>query len=148
MAPLGESNGQIAADRLEAAPEDIALAEYDSELVSREFGNFSGDTSRGGSAGEMQMVGDDVTVQLEGTFDWTQSFANIAWSLGSDGIAETDDDYSIAAPPGFEDVTIGAANLGDAVIQGPGDVPTLDWETFLGMWDGTYFGWTVENLDI
>lgn len=40
--------------------EDIALAEYDSELVSREFGNFSGDTSRKVSAGEMQMVGDDV----------------------------------------------------------------------------------------
>jgi hypothetical protein len=96
----------------------------------------------------VQMVGDDVTILLEGTFDWTESFANIAWSLGSDGIADTDDDYSIAAPPGFENVTIGAAALGDAVIQGPGDVPTLDWETFLGMWDGSYFGWTVENLDI
>ncbi len=96
----------------------------------------------------VQMVGDDVTVELEGTFDWTEAFANISWSLGSDGIADTDDDYSIAAPPGFENVTIGAAELGDAVIQGPGDVPTLDWETFLGLWDGSYFGWTVENLEI
>ncbi len=96
----------------------------------------------------VQMVGDDVTILLEGNFYWTESFANIAWSLGSDGIADTDDDYSIAAPPGFEDVTIGAANLGDAMIQGPGDVPTLDWETFLGMWDGSYYGWTVENLEI
>jgi hypothetical protein len=96
----------------------------------------------------VQMVGNGVTVELEGTFDWTESFANIAWGLGSDGIADTDDDYSIAAPPGLEDVTIAAASLGDAVIQGPGDVPTLDWETFLGMWDGSYDGWTVENLDI
>ncbi len=96
----------------------------------------------------VQMVGDGVTIELEGTFDWTEAFANISWSLGSDGIADTGDDYAIAAPPGFEGVTIGADNLGDAVIQGPGDVPTLDWETFLGMWDGTYYGWTVENLEI
>ncbi len=96
----------------------------------------------------VQMVGDNVTIELEGTFDWTEAFANISWSLGSDGIADTGDDYAIAAPPGFENVTIGAAELGDAVIQGPGDVPTLDWETFLGMWDGSYYGWTVANLEI
>ncbi|HSO21466.1 MAG TPA: hypothetical protein VLT81_01085, partial [Chondromyces sp.] len=96
----------------------------------------------------VQMVGDGVTVLLEGTFDWTESFANIAWSRGSDGVADTDDDYAVAAPAGFEDVTIGAAEPGGAIIQGPGDVPTLDFETFLGMWDGSYFGWTVENLDI
>ncbi len=96
----------------------------------------------------VQMVDDDVTVELDGLFDWTESFAYIAWSYGSDGVADTGDDYAILAPPGFEDVTIRAATLGDAVILGPFDEPTNDWETFLMMWGGTYFGWTVENLDI
>jgi|GEM_PF-1539870 len=96
----------------------------------------------------IQAVGDGVVVKLEGTFDWTESFADLSWSKGSDGVANTDDDYGIVAPPGFDDVTIRAANLGDAVIHGPGDLPGESFEGFLFLYGGTFHGWTMENLHV
>ena len=96
----------------------------------------------------VSVLGDGTTVRLVGFFDWNEEHAAASWALGSDGTAETDDDYSVLPPWGLEDVTIHAQELGDAVIVGPGDLPDLDWETFLLMWGGSYFGWTVENLDI
>jgi hypothetical protein len=96
----------------------------------------------------VQRVGDGVTLHLEGTFDWTEHYAALSWSRGSDGVAGTGDDYVIMAPGGFSDVTIGAAVPGGGVVVGPGDLPGVNLEGFLGMWSGSYRGWTIENLDL
>jgi len=96
----------------------------------------------------IQAVGDGVSVELEGTFDWTEPFADASWRKGSDGTASTADDYGIEAPAGFDNVTIRAATLGDAVIHGPGDLPGESFEGFLFLYGGTFHGWTVENLHI
>ncbi len=96
----------------------------------------------------LQAVDDDVTVRLVGTFDWTESNAAASWALGSDGVAATGDDWGILAPVGFQNVTLDAATLGAAVIQGPGDLPAVNLEGFLGMWGGTYKDWTIARLDI
>lgn len=96
----------------------------------------------------IQAVGDGVVVELEGTFDWTEPFAEASWEKGSDGMASTGDDYGIEVPPGFDDVTIRAATLGDAVIHGPGDLPGETFEGFLFLFGGTFHGWTVENLHV
>ncbi|MCL4837223.1 MAG: hypothetical protein KJ058_04570 [Thermoanaerobaculia bacterium] len=96
----------------------------------------------------VQLVADGSTVELVGTFDWTEANAAASWAAGSDGVLATGDDYAIAAPANFQGVTIRAATLGGAVIQGPGDLPGVNLEGFLGMWAGSYDGWTVENLDI
>ena len=45
-------------------------------------------------------------------------------------------------------MTIDAAALGDAIIQGPGDLPEVDLEAFLMTWGGSYQGWTFARLDI
>lgn len=96
----------------------------------------------------IQAVGDGVVVELEGTFDWTEPFADASWRKGSDGVEDTSDDFGIEAPPGFDDVTIRAAELGDAVIHGPGDLPGETFEGFLFLFGGTFHGWTVENLHL
>ncbi len=96
----------------------------------------------------VQAITSGVTVRLDGLFDWTETFAAAAWALGSDGQPATGDEYGILAPFGFADVTIDAATLGDAVVQGPGDLPDVDLEAFLMTWGGTYQGWTFANLDI
>ena len=38
----------------------------------------------------LQLIEDDVTIELRGTFDWTEAFASISWGLGSDGEAFTE----------------------------------------------------------
>lgn len=97
----------------------------------------------------VQAVGDGVTVELLGTFDWTEANAAASWAAGSDGNPATaDDNFGIVAPAGLDGVTIRAASLGDAIIQGPGDLPTEAFEGFLFLFGGTYQGWTIENLDI
>ena len=96
----------------------------------------------------VQKVGDGVTIHLDGTFDWTEHFAALSWSRGSDGVAGNGDDYVISAPGGFSDVTISAALPGGGVVLGPGDLPGVNLEGFLGMWSGSYQGWTVSNLDL
>ncbi len=72
----------------------------------------------------------DVII-LEGIFDWVEPNAFDSWALGSDGVADTDDDFSILLPEGAGDFTLTAAELGDAVIQGPGDLAGQDLEGFL-----------------
>ncbi len=96
----------------------------------------------------LQAVDDDVTVRLVGTFDWTEPFADASWQLGSDGVDATGDEYGILPPFGFQNVTLDAATLGDAIIQGPGDLPGVNLEAFLAMWGGTYKDWTFARLDI
>lgn len=96
----------------------------------------------------VQAVDDGVTVRLAGTFDWTEPFAAASWELGSDGLPGTEDDWAILAPFGYQDVTLDAAALGDAVVQGPGDLPDVDLESFLVTWGGGFQGWTFARLDL
>jgi uncharacterized repeat protein (TIGR01451 family) len=88
----------------------------------------------------------DVIV-LRGTFDWNESNAFNAWSLGSDGVSGNLDDWSIYVPDGLSDLTLTAPVKGDATIQGPGDLPGVDLEGFLLVF-GTNPGLEVSNLVI
>ena len=93
------------------------------------------------------------TIILSGTFDFTAPFAAAAWAAGNDGIAGNSDDYEVSAPRGINNVTLTAASLGSATIQGPGDLPALDLEAFL-VFDaslapgGVNQGWTISNLRV
>src|SRR5262249_19187932 len=62
------------------------------------------------------------TVTLSGVFDWTEPNAAAAWAKGVDGIAGNGDDYDIVVAPNINNVTVTAAALGSATIQGPGDL--------------------------
>jgi uncharacterized repeat protein (TIGR01451 family) len=91
---------------------------------------------------------DGDTIELIGAFDFTEANAAASWALGSDGTAGTFDDYSVYVPENLTGVIMSADALGDATIQGPGDLPGLDLEGFL-YFDGLgYQGWTVSNLEI
>jgi hypothetical protein len=91
------------------------------------------------------------TIKLLGTFDWTEANAAASWALGSDGVASTGDDYEILPPSGVNNVTLTADNLGDATIQGPGDLAGVNLESFL-VFDASLSGasqsWTISNLQI
>ena len=93
------------------------------------------------------------TIILSGTFDFTQPFASAEWAKGNDGVAGNADDYEVSAPRGINNVTLTAASLGSATIQGPGDLPALDLESFL-IFDaslapgGGNQSWTISNLRI
>lgn len=98
----------------------------------------------------VQSAVDGDTLVLQGIFDWTEANAAASWALGSDGVASGDDFY-LDVPP-LDDFTITSASLGDATIQGPGDLPGVDLE---GVFDftsesggGTYENLTVSNLTI
>jgi hypothetical protein len=85
-------------------------------------------------------------IKLSGTFKWTNSHAAASWALGSDGIAATDDDYSITAPADLNGVTITAVNgLGSATIQGPGATAGVDL-TGVFFFGGTNQNWSLSNL--
>jgi len=84
---------------------------------------------------------------LEGTFDWTEANAQTTWSRGSDGAAGTADDYRITVPAGLDRVTLTAATLGQGTIQGPGDLPFRDQETFL-FFPGPNRSWVFSNLEV
>jgi hypothetical protein len=98
------------------------------------------------------------TFILSGTFDWSQPFAAAAFALGNDGIAGTADDYSIYGPANVNNVTVTAANLGDATIQGPGSIPNVYLEGPFQFNTGNFadraYGastnqnWTISNLNI
>jgi uncharacterized repeat protein (TIGR01451 family) len=93
-------------------------------------------------------LADNDTIILQGTFNFTEPNAAASWALGSDETAGTFDDYSVYVPEGLTGITISANALGAAVVQGPGDLPQLDLESFL-YFDGLgYQGWTISNLDI
>lgn len=88
------------------------------------------------------------SIILSGTFDFTAPFAAAAWALGNDNTAATADDYSIDVPANLNDITFTANSLGDATIQGPGDLPTVDLEAFLIFNGGDNQNWTISNLQI
>ena len=85
-------------------------------------------------------------IELEGVFDWNETNAFASWELGSDEIADTDDDYYIVVPDMLSDITFTAASLGSASVFGPGDLPSVDLEGFL-LFNGTFNpGWEISNL--
>ena len=86
------------------------------------------------------------TVSLSGTFDWTQPNAAASWALGNDGVTSAADDYSILVPANVNNVTLTAASLGSATIQGPGDLPAVNLEGVLVFDGGDNQGWTISNL--
>jgi len=88
------------------------------------------------------------TVVLSGNFDWTEPNAAAAWALGNDGINGTGDDYSLVVPPNVNGVTITAAALGDATIQGPGDLAGVNLEGVFVFDGGDNQNWTISNLQI
>lgn len=90
---------------------------------------FDNDYTRINNAVQAAPAG--ATVVLSGTFDWTETNAAASWALGSDGQtggAFSDDNYSILPPGGRNNVTITAASLGSATIQGPGDLAGANLE--------------------
>ena len=84
------------------------------------------DYTRISSAVDAAMPGDMLV--LNGTFNFAEPFAAASWALGNDGVENTLDDYSVLAPLNRDGVTITANNLGDATIQGPGDLPGIAGE--------------------
>lgn len=99
-------------------------------------------------ANAVQCVVEGQTIEVDGTFDWSEPNAAARWASGIDDLAATDDDYAIVMPPDVDGVTLTAATLGDAVINGPGDLPSVNLETFLLAFGGTHQDWTVSNLVI
>src|SRR5262249_9056984 len=88
------------------------------------------------------------TIVLHGTFDWRETNAKASWAWGNDGVTGTADDYCILVRNNLDGVTLKAAKLGGATILGPGDLASVNLESFL------YFGgdhnqnWTIANLKI
>jgi Ca2+-binding RTX toxin-like protein len=104
----------------------------------------------------IQAALDGQTITLDGTFDWTEANAAASWALGSDGVGGTNDDYSISVPGRTEplpptrlnNVTLTAANLGAATIQGPGDLAAVNLEGVLVFeGDADNQNWTISNIE-
>lgn len=89
------------------------------------------------------------TINLSGTFNFGAANAQASWALGTDAVTSTSDDYEVDAPANTNSVTLTAASLGVATIQGPGDVATIDLEGFLQFYNnGTNQNWTISNLKV
>ncbi|HXI24418.1 MAG TPA: Ig-like domain repeat protein [Pyrinomonadaceae bacterium] len=88
------------------------------------------------------------TITLNGTFNWTEANAAASWALGSDGVASTGDDYEILVPANLNNVTLTANNLGDATIQGPGDLAGVNLESVFVFDGGDNQNWTISKLNI
>lgn len=91
------------------------------------------------------------TVNLAGTFNWTEPNAAASWARGSDGQTGTaafdNDNYCILPPANRNNVTITAASLGAATIQGPGDLAAVNLEgVFQYFNDGDNQNLTISNL--
>ena len=76
----------------------------------------------------VQAASNGETIKLLGTFNWTEPNAAASWATGSNYIAGDGDDYSILVPANLNNVTFTADNLGDATIQGPGDLAAVNLE--------------------
>jgi len=86
------------------------------------------------------------TIILSGNFNWTEANAAASWALGSDGLASTADDYSILVPANLNNLMLTAASLGDATIQGPGDLASVNLEGVLFFDGGDNQNWTISNI--
>jgi hypothetical protein len=88
-----------------------------------------------------------TTIKLNGTFNWMETNAAASWAAGSDGNAgATADNYSIYVPANLNNVTFTANTLGDATIQGPGDLAAVDLEAVLYFDGGDNQNWTISNI--
>jgi nitrous oxidase accessory protein NosD len=96
----------------------------------------------------VDLLRDGQTASLSGDFDWTEANAAAAWALGNDGVANTADDYSLLVRPNLNNVTITAASLGAATIQGPGDLAAVNLEGVFTFDGGDNQNWTISNLEI
>jgi hypothetical protein len=87
------------------------------------------------------------TIRLVGSFNWTEANAAASWAKGSNDVAGDGDDYSILAPANLNNVTFTADNLGDAEIQGPGDLAGVNLEGVF-FFDGTgdNQNWTISKI--
>lgn len=96
----------------------------------------------------VEAVSNNWTINLKGTFDWTESNAAAAWVLGNDGVSGNADDYSILPPANLNGVTFTAPDgLGTASIQGPGDVASINLKAYFISMAADNQGWTISKMD-
>ncbi|MCE7926486.1 MAG: HYR domain-containing protein, partial [Haliscomenobacteraceae bacterium CHB4] len=94
------------------------------------------------------VAGNSWSVNLKGSFDWTEANAAAAWALGNDGVVSAADDYSILVPANLNGVTFTAPEgLGTASIQGPGDLASVNLEGVLIFDGGDNQNWTISNME-
>lgn len=95
----------------------------------------------------IEAVDNNFTINLNGTFDWTEANAAASWALGNDGVNATGDDYSILVPANLNGVTFTAPlGIGTATIKGPGDLPGANLEGVLYFEGGDNQNWTISNM--
>ena len=96
----------------------------------------------------VEKAANNWTVNLKGSFDWTEANAAASWALGNDEIASTADDYSVLVPANLNGVTFTAPEgLGNASINGPGDLTTANLEGVLVFDGGDNQNWTISNME-
>ncbi len=94
-------------------------------------------------------VSNNWTVNLHGSFNWTETNAAASWALGNDGVISVADDYCILVRPNLNGVTFTAPQgLSHASIQEPGDLPAVNLEGVLVFDGGDNQGWTISNMEI
>lgn len=96
----------------------------------------------------VQAATSGTTIELQGTFDWTEANAAASWAAGSNGIGGDGDDFSILVPANVNNLTITAMSLGAATIEGPGDLAAVNLEAFLVFDGGDNQNFTMSNLRI
>ncbi|MBK6962343.1 MAG: hypothetical protein IPH20_00030 [Bacteroidales bacterium] len=65
----------------------------------------------------VELVSNNWSINLHGTFDWTETNAAASWALGNDGVSGNDDDYTVLVPAGLTGVTFTAPEgFGNATI--------------------------------
>ena len=136
-APAVSTPTLTAAGRVQGAVEIVAGPDLDAA---------NNDFRRIQNAITAAVTGD--TLIFSGTFDFTAVFAASAWALGNDGLAGTADDYAVLVPQNVNDLTLTATGLGNATIQGPGDLAAVNLEGFLLFDGGDNHNCTISNLRI
>lgn len=96
----------------------------------------------------VELVANNWTINLHGTFEWTETNAAASWALGNDGILSPADDYAIYVPANLNGITFTAPEgLGNATINGPGDLPNANLEGVLAFDGGDNKNWTISNME-
>ncbi|MBK9357830.1 MAG: right-handed parallel beta-helix repeat-containing protein [Bacteroidales bacterium] len=96
----------------------------------------------------VELVSNNWSINLHGTFDWTESNASASWALGNDGLVSPADNYAIYVPANLNGITFTAPEgLSSATINGPGDLPTANLEGVLAFEGGDNQNWTISNIE-
>lgn len=96
----------------------------------------------------VEKASNNWTVNLKGSFDWTEANAAASWALGNDEVASTTDDYSVLVPANLNGVSFTAPEgLGNASINGPGDLATANLEDAPVFDGGDNQNWTISNME-